>query len=278
MNNLCILASTAVLLGLTAGCNEKPVEPVIQLMPVQGKMQCNLLLNLEGERNIFALTVPETIGNRERMLLNFPETDLQWEGPDPDGIVTTSWTKDSVISYTLKFIPYSDYVDAKMTITNLSGDHWEDVWSFNCLNPVKAPVFKDLEMERTYMSTREGPKLLSETERTIGHRPGIGIYYSEKMELDEYWPFISSFNATSPERTNGDYLVTLSESGEAYMAAMSPNTLYLFNNLDFTCIHAAPTFGDIPAGESGTLTCRFYLAEGNLDDFIKRLGKDHKKM
>ena len=127
------------------------------------------------------------------------------------------------------------------------------------------------------MSTPEGPKRLSDTRRTIGHRPGIGVYFSEKMELDEEWPFISWFDATSEERTDGDYLVTLSESGNSYMAATSPNTLYLFNNLEFTCIHAAPTFGDIGPGESSTLTTRFYFSEGGLDDFLKRFSKDDKQ-
>jgi hypothetical protein len=276
MKNSSGVWAVLVLVILMGGCNVQKNDQSIMLMPNQGKMQCNIVMNIEGERNVFALTVPETIGNREKMLLNFPETNLVWEGPGDDGVVTTGWTNDSVISYSLELIPGKDFIDAAMNITNLSEDKWEDVWSFNCLNPVKATTFQDLEMDRTYMSTKEGPKRLSDTKRIIGHRPSIGVYYSEKMELDEQWAFISWFEATSLDRTDGDYLVTLSESGKTYMAATSPNTLYLFNNLDFTCIHAAPTFGNIGPGESSSLTTRFYFSEGGLKDFLKRFNKDSK--
>ena len=268
----------AILISAISGCHAGTQPQTIQLMPNQGKMPCNVVTNLDGKKNIFALTIPETIGCREGMLLNFPETDLAWEGPDADGVVRTGWTKDSVISYSLELVPGRDFVDAVMVITNLSKDNWEDVWSFNCLNPVKAPAFRDEQLDRTYMSTPAGPKPLSATERTIGPRPGIGVYFSERMGADEYWPFISGFQATSPERTNGDYLLTMSSSGHTYMAATSPRTLYLFNNLEFTCIHAAPTFGDIPSGGTSSLTCRFYLAEGDMQDFFQRFKRDLKKL
>jgi hypothetical protein len=246
----------------------------ILLMPDQGKMHCNVVITENDGKDIFALTIPETIGCREGMILNFPSTNIRWKGPNANGVVHTSWTTDSLVSYSLTLAPAYDFVDAEMTITNLTNKTWRDVWSFNCLNPVRAEPFKDTLMQRTYMSTEKGPLLLSKTKRVMGPKPTIGVYFREQVIQPEVFPFVSEFHATSPNRTNGNYLVTLSESGNAYMAATSPNALFLFNNLKFKCIHSAPNFGNIEAGESKAVTCRFYFAEGNLDDFIDRYNRE----
>lgn len=243
----------------------------LKLIPDQGKMHCNVIVRKGSHRDIFALTIPETIGCRERMILNFPSTTIQWEGPGQGGAVSTSWTTAGVVSYDLNLTLGTDVVDAEMTIRNLSNEVWHDVWSFNCLNPVKAPSFQDSLMERTYISTTDGPLLLSQTKRVRGPRPTVGVYFNTEVEHPEAYPFVVDFQATSPQRTNGNYLVTLSESGSAYMAATSPKALFLFNNQKFKCIHSAPNFGDIGPGESATVTCRFYFGEGNLTTFLERL-------
>ena len=137
-------------------------------MPDQGKMHCNVVIKDKANKSVFALTIPETIGSKEDMILNFPSTDIKWEEPDKDGIVRTNWTTDKLISYSLTLTPGPDFVDAKMTIVNLTDSVWNDVWSFNCLNPTRAKTFKDTLMTRTYMSADNGPKLLSETTRVKG--------------------------------------------------------------------------------------------------------------
>ncbi|MFY0651770.1 MAG: hypothetical protein JXQ96_07035 [Cyclobacteriaceae bacterium] len=240
-------------------------------MPDQGKMHCNVVVKEEGKRDVFALTVPETIACRDTLLLNFPETNIQWEDPDEFGVVKTSWIKEGVIYYDLEITPNYDFVDVKMTIRNLSQNNWQDVWSFNCLNPVRAEDYKDSLMHRTYMSTTDGPKLLSETERRIGRVKTIGLYFNEGISDPNHYAFTKEFDAISPDRTNGNYLVTLSQEKDSYMAATSQDALFLFNNLKFKCIHSAPNFGDISPNESKTVNCRFYFAKGNLNDFLNRI-------
>ena len=246
----------------------------LKLIPDQGKMHCNVIVKKGDHRAIFALTIPETIGSRERMILNFPSTTIRWEGPGGDGAVSTSWTTDGVVSYDLTLTPGDEIIDAEMTIHNLSNETWHDVWSFNCLNPVKAPSFQDSLMQRTYMSTPDGPVLLSQTNRVRGARPTVGVYFTTYVEHPEQYPFVVDFQATSPQRTNGNYLVTLSESGKAYMAATSPKALFLFNNQKFKCIHSAPNFGVIAPGESSIETCRFNFGEGTLATFLERLNTE----
>ena len=60
------------------------------------------------------------------------------------------WGPGGRISYTLRLIPAEDYVDVEMTIRNHTEFLWHDVFAFNCLNPILAPVFQDWKLERTY--------------------------------------------------------------------------------------------------------------------------------
>ena len=129
-------------------------------------------------------------------------------------------------------------------------------------------------MQRTFMSTPDGPLLLSQTKRVRGVRPTVGVYFNASVEHPEAYPFVVDFQATSPQRSDGNYLVTLSDSGNGYMAATSPEALFLFNNQKFKCIHSAPNFGIIAPGESATGTCRFYFGEGTLTTFLERLNAE----
>jgi len=40
------------------------------------------------DNQAFMLGIPETIGCREAMLVNFPEARIEWQGPDPEGVVS----------------------------------------------------------------------------------------------------------------------------------------------------------------------------------------------
>ncbi len=90
--------------------------------------------------------------------------------------------------------------------------------------------------------------------------------------------FVRGFGATSPDRTDGSWIVTLSEPAGAYMAATALDAAFLFDNSDRCCIHTAPSFGDIGPSESSTTASRLYLAQGTLDDFLRRLDADRREL
>ncbi|KKL67489.1 hypothetical protein LCGC14_2134480, partial [marine sediment metagenome] len=208
------------------------------------------------------------------MILNFPEVKIKWTGPDADGAVESGWTTDGRIRYTTRLIPAADYVDVEMTITNLSDRLWRDVFAFNCLNPTSAKLFQDWKLKRTYMSAHGRPMRMDGTKRVRGHMPTVGFYTHEQTPWGLESPFVRGFSAISPDRTDGSWIVTLSDPPGAYMAATTPDSLFLFDNLDRCCIHSAPSFGDIGPGESSTTVCRLYMAAGGLEGFLKRYRKD----
>jgi hypothetical protein len=280
--HLHIAALAPTLPGLEARATDSRSRPSNQppgssdqivLQPQPGTM--TVTAKAPGLNNqIFSLGIPETIGCREAMLLNFPETSIQWAGPDPQGAVSCSWGPGGRIQYSVRMIPARDYVDVEMTIRNQTEFLWHDAFAFNCFNPTGAPDFKDWTLERTYMSSQGKPLCLARTQRIRGHMPTVEFYLSERVEAGQESVFVRGFGATSPDRTDGSWIVTLSQPEGAYMAAAVVEAAFLFDNLDRCCIHGAAGFGDIGPGQTGTTVSRFYLAKGTLEDFLKRYAAD----
>jgi acetyl esterase len=189
-------------------------------------------------------------------------------------VVSCSWGPGGRIQYSVRMIPAADYVDVEMTIRNHTEFLWHEVFAFNCLNPTGAPDFKDWTLERTYMSSQGRPLCLARTERVRGHMPTVGFYLPDRIETGRESIFVRGFGATSPDRTDGSWIVTLSQPQGAYMAAAVVEAAFLFDNLDRCCIHAAPAFGDIGPGQTAMTVSRFYLAKGSLEDFLQRYAAD----
>jgi hypothetical protein len=246
----------------------------ITLQPVQDQMVCGV--KVPGlARQSFALGVPETIGSAEGMILNFPDVTINWTGPDQDGVVRHSWTTPGTIFYSIALKPFSDYVDMEMSITNLSGKSWTGVFSFNCLNPVSAPQFLDWTLSRTYMSRNGQPFRMDGTTRiNAGSMKTVQFYLNKSYTPVS--PFVTGFSATSPDRTDDSYIVTISEDGTSYMAATSPKANFLFDNLDRCCIHSCTDFGTIGSGQRKTVNSRFFFGRGTLSDFIARFNSEIK--
>ena len=260
-----------------AAAADGPPAGRIVLEPEAGAMQVRARVPALGNQT-FALGIPETIGCREALLVNFPEARIEWQGPDSDGVVSCYWGPGGRIHYALRLVPGTDFVDVEMTIRNHTEFLWRDVFAFNCLNPIEAPAFKDWKLERTYMSKQGRPFRMSETTRVKGHMPTVGFYVPERVAPGTESVFVRGFGATSPDRTDGSWIVTLSEPTGSYMAATAMETAFLFDNLDRCCLHAAPSFGDIGPGEASTSVSRLYLAKGTLEDFRDRLEADRPVM
>ena len=245
----------------------------IIIQPVAGKMMCNAIVpKLSGQ--VFGLGIPETIGCREQMwLVNHPDVHIEWEVDGETGVVSTSWTDGTTMTYAVRLIPDDDHVDIEMSITNLSNETWHDVFSFNCVSPARAPDLKDPKLVHTYMSVDGQPKLLSETSRIRGHMPTVGVYLPYNHE--QHVPlFAKAFEATSPNRTDASWLVAVSDSNNTYMATTTPDASFLFNNTELGCLHASPNFGTLAPGEKRTVVSRVYMAHGNLSDFLIRHAED----
>jgi hypothetical protein len=229
---------------------------------------------------LFATGIPETIASREGVILNHPEVNgrLTWQGPDAAGCVSTEWTVEQNVKFSVRLVPFDDCVEYEIAIENLGESTWHEVFTLNCLLPQKGPEFKDWTLARTYMSMRGEPTLLSKTTRVKGPMPTVGCYLNEKVPPGLESPFVRGFMATSPDRTDGEWLVTLSKDGSAYMAATAFDSRFLFDNLDRCCLHSAPDFGEIGPGQRSEVVGRLYFAKGGLKDFLERHAADRVEL
>ena len=246
----------------------------ITLTPNNGSTNCLAVVSSLGNQAFF-INAPEVIGCSENLILRDRETSVVWHRSDPKSSWRTGWSWPGHVTYSLALTPHVDYVDAEMTITNDSRSNWTNVFSSNCLNTTAACQFVDRKLERTYMSKHGAPFRMDSTNRiNTGSSPFAQFYLNEGY--GPVSPFIKGLSATSPDKTDDSYIVTMAADGLSYVAATSPKSAFLFNDIDRCCIHSAANFGDIPAGQFASVTCRFYFAHGSLDDFLVRFRREVK--
>ena len=254
---------------------DAPRMEKIRLSPQEGKMNTTAQVPIFGNQR-FSLGIPETIGERRGMILNFPGVEIHWNPPEESGAVSYRYVAEGNVDYSVRLVPDADFVDVEMRVKNVSEKGWREVFFFNCLNPTAAPAFKDWKLERTYMSKDGEPFRMDGTTRiNEGPQPFMKtLQFYVHEDYDPVSKFVEGFRSTSPDKTDGSYIMTMSEDGGSYMGATSPKSVFLFDNLDRCCIHSAPTFGDIGPGEEKKVTARLYFGKGSLEDFLKRYYAD----
>lgn len=247
----------------------------IILVPQEGKMNATAQVPILNNQR-FSLGIPETIGERGGIILNFPGVNIEWNPPEELGAVSYRYVAEGNVDYSVRLVPDVDLVDVEMRVKNISDRGWREVFFFNCLSPTAAPEFKDWKLERTYMSKNGKPFRMDGTTR-INEGPQAFMRKLQFYAHEDYEPvskFVQGFRSTSPDKTDSSYMVTLSEDGTSYMGATSPRALFLFDNLVGRCIHSSPTFGDIGPGEEKKVKARLYFGKGTLEDFLKRYFSD----
>ena len=55
------------------------------------------------------------------------------------------------------------------------------------------------------------------------------------------------------------------------VAVVSKPALYTFQNREYSCIHSAPSFGDLGPGEKGAAFSRIYFVEATLEKWYERM-------
>lgn len=140
---------------------------------------------------------------------------------------------------------------------NSSDKQLTDLAAFNCFSLNGAPLFKDIEMERTWVVNKGGDRALVKTiaktqgegRRTMQFYPTVGESDLKNVGL------IAEWRATSTERLSGDRMGVVSVDGRWLAETVVDGPVaYFFNNWesDHGCIHAAPLFGDVAPGHAAT--------------------------
>lgn len=215
----------------------------------------------------FVLNVPEAIGDIARaqwyamVSTNWRELGAgAWEG---------SATSEGELSFTCEVRPGTGVVDVTTVVTNLSDRTWADALAFNCLAMYDAPSIRDHDCVRHHVEVDGRTRRLSELPRRLSGRPTLQLYHVADRPRPAEIPFVAMFDAAADDLTLGGWMAVVSEDGERLVAASSEQTLFLFQNTEFSCIHASPGHGALAPGETGRATTRYHFVEQRLEDWVR---------
>lgn len=216
----------------------------------------------------FIMSFPESIGDAEHVV-HFPSTQADWRH-GKDGELITRCLVPGELEYTIHFTPGPDYVDARTSIVNKSTRHWAHSLAFNCVHPGSCEQVIDHECLRHYTGYDGRPTLLRTLPRVFGPRPVVQLYNIEGMPPADSTRFVNDFHAT-PDITVENWLAIASLSSRSLMAVTSHPALFLFHNLEYSCIHAAQSLGALKPGQRGQALTRAYFTEMPLEDWYVRM-------
>jgi hypothetical protein len=142
-------------------------------------------------------------------------------------------------------------VDVKwdMTFKNKTDKTLYDLTAFNCWTMNTAPLFKDLNMERTYVHDSSGRKvLLKDVQKTQGDGRRTMQFYGSVNGIDlSKSPWASQWAVISDQRLSGSLISVVStDSSWIFENKVDGKVAYFFNNWeqDHGCVHASPLLAE----------------------------------
>lgn len=261
-------------ISASVGVKAKARGNRIQLKPIQGTMRIRITVPAFPNQ-IFHLTVPESAGHIGGLVLNFPGQHPQWSGPDACGAYTYA-LENNQVRYTVRVMAFTDHIDVIERLFNRTGTEWRHAFTFPCFNTGGAPAFRDVEFDRTFIPLKEGLISVKNVRRTISRRPLLQFYELASKRYRHH-RFIDGFHATCKTPVVDSYILTVAKEGRGVVGVATRDAAFLFNNGEYSCIHACPDFGTIAPNEARVALTRIYFMSGNIDDFVRRVHADFTK-
>ena len=195
----------------------------------------------------FVLEIPEiyTLRGHSGGLLGYKTQDWKFSDKGADMEYEDNEFKYSI---QLKIVESKNSMGIKWTIDfkNLSDSTLYDLSAFNCWSMNWAPLFKDLEMDRTFVENSSGNKIplkqvhrnQGEGIRTMQFYPAVGGVpdLSNNLWIDQ-WKVISN------QKLSGNEISVVStDSKWVFENKVNGKVAYFFNNWehDHGCVHASP--------------------------------------
>jgi len=219
----------------------------------------------------FMLGFPEAIGDVAHSAWG-DKIKPEWsEAAEGTWNCTGRW--DGELSYTMELMPHEDVIVIRQTLTNESRRKWRHGIAFNCFNPSGAPSIRDHECVRHWARTGGEFKRLVQIPRRFGPRPTIQLYNVEGAPPGKDVPFVANFGAT-PDVTIEGWIAIRSRDGSRLVAVAARPCITVFQNMEYSCIHASAGFGALASGQTGEAVTRVYLTESSLEEWYRRMTKE----
>lgn len=217
--------------------------------------------------NPIRLVVPEWFCARDRQFgIGGMEPEWVIEGP---GRATGFLRGEEGSTAVMDVAADADSVAVAITLTNGTETVWEDVSDFCCWSFSSAPEFADYEMLRTWVWSGGGRKRVLELARPRTPRP-LFLFYpvGDRTRLEGIGP-LRNKNAFCSESLDCGAIAVTSRDASFTALLTSEETLFVFNNAEYACVHSCPCYGTIPPGGSATRTTRLHLREGDPEETLR---------
>ncbi|MBI2302164.1 MAG: hypothetical protein HYU66_24950 [Armatimonadetes bacterium] len=216
----------------------------------------------------FGVTVPEAIGDYAATAWpNVVKAD--WE-TTPDGLPRGHGVWEGQLEYTVAVTASEETVDLSIELTNRGPRTWEQSLAFTCFQCGVAPSIRDHECLRHFVSADGAVRRLVELPRAYGARPTVQLYSVQGAPAARDIPFVVNVGPT-PDITLEGWMAIRSRDGKRLVAVASKPALFLFQNMEYSCIHSCPSFGRLEPGQTGRALTRLYFVESDVETWRNRM-------
>jgi hypothetical protein len=240
----------------------------VTFAPTPGQMGGALVGPPGFAGDTFGFGMPEAIG--DAAAARWPQgMSVEWH--DLGG---GAWRQlgraEGELEYECDVLPGEDTADVRIRLTNLGPREWEHSLAFNCFSAMGTSL-ADHECVRHWVGQAGRPVLLRSLPRHYGPRPTIQLYSVEGAPPAADIPFVAGFDATPRGPVLEGWMAIASHDGTRLVAAASRPALFLFQNMEFSCIHAGQSLGRLAPGQRGEALTRLYFVEAPLGRWYERL-------
>jgi hypothetical protein len=167
------------------------------------------------------------------------------------------------------FASAEETVDIVTEVTNLSGRPWKQSHAFNCFSAGAARDVRDHDCVRHWVGMKGALTPLLKVPRKFGLRPTIQLYAVEGGPRWQDVPFVANFQCSPDDVALEPWMAIESKDGKRAIAVASRPCLYLFQNMEYSCIHAANSFGPIEPGQTGRALTRLWFVRRTIREWYE---------
>lgn len=219
----------------------------------------------------FGGSFPEAIGDSSR---SFWFGTIHPEWTYEDGRMIGRGSQPGELEYTVTFTASDETVDIVTEVTNSSDRPWKQSHAFNCFSPIGVPEVRDHDCVRHWVGSRGRLLPLLKVPRRFGPRPTIQLYAVEGGPRWQDIPFVANFHC-SPDAVHLEpWLAIESKDRQRVVAIASKPCLYLFQNMEYSCIHAAASFSALGPGQSNRAFTRLWFVRQDIRTWYQRMKKE----
>ncbi len=166
-------------------------------------------------------------------------------------------------------------VTVHYTVSNESSRNWKQSVAFNCLQCAAVPEVRDYDCVRHWVRGNGRFMRLIEVPRVFGPRPAVQLYSVEGAPPGHEIPFVDGFKST-PDGVLEGWMAIQSRDGKGLVATVSKPALFLFQNIEYSCIHSGTGFGPLKPGETGHGINKCYFVRSSIEEWHGRMLNDLK--